>query len=112
MSDLIQELRKQAGRRAPEHRLKFGGKIKGGIREQFLEWEAADALEQAQDEIEKHHAQYANIAGYLELRDKRIEQLEAALTRCIDELEENLQFEGPLASFRVAIKIGRKALDD
>jgi len=74
MNDLIERLRKlccctQSGFKMPDgHEL--------GTGHPCLNCESADALEQAQEEIEKHQAQYANIAGYVEQRDKRIEQLE------------------------------------
>lgn len=40
----------------------------------------------------------------------RIEKLEAALTRCVDEIEENLEFEGRLSSFQEVVRLGREAL--
>lgn len=47
----------------------------------------------------------------LNMHSEHIEVLEAALTQCVDEIEENLEFEGALASFGEAARIGRKALE-
>ena len=80
MDDLIRKLRKQAGHFAAEHRVKFGGTVLDRHRERYLEWRAADALEQAAAENKRLTKQLADVASYESAAQrKRIEQLEAAL---------------------------------
>ncbi len=83
MDDLIRKLRKQAGHLAAEHRVKFGGTVLDRHRERYLEWRAANALEQLQtdhDELRKLYTEVSDRAykRLSQLRDAedRIEQLE------------------------------------
>lgn len=63
----------------------------------------------------------AEIADYKELlegerrvvgkREGHIGRLEVALVRCVNEIEENLEFEGSLLSFQKAARLGQEALN-
>ena len=66
--------------------------------------------EDVAEELEQYRSDLAERDKVARDRLKRIEQLEIALTRCVGEIEENLEFEGVLASFREAARIGRKML--
>ena len=71
--------------------------------------DVADALEQAKNLLETDTAVVIQ-PGIWYAKLDRIAQLEIALTRCVGEIEESLEFEGVLASFREAARIGLKIL--